>query len=325
MIQTRRDFSFGEAGARGCAPATRATRVVIGGWPARGVVYERDGLAVGYTRCRPTHDGEGHEIHSGHHTLAFPTRGVFRMHVGGGSHVCDPNHVVLQNADDVFRTSHPEALGDDTIWITYAHERVMAAVRPHDPDAEARPGTPFPRTIAPSDARTFVLVRSMFNDACLGPDADAVRIERAAAAILASAVASAFERAAATRPGPRRATAHAHAAMAESAKAYLAAHPERRITIDDLARRLHSSPFHLCRLFRRHTGAPIHRYLSGLRLRAALDRLHEHRSELGALAAELGFASHSHFCDAFRREFGETPSAMRHRLLGRGGHAGAAD
>jgi AraC-like DNA-binding protein len=30
-----------------------------------------------------------------------------------------------------------------------------------------------------------------------------------------------------------------------------------------------------------------------------------------ALALELGFSSHSHFTDAFRREFGKAPSEIR--------------
>jgi AraC-like DNA-binding protein len=34
-------------------------------------------------------------------------------------------------------------------------------------------------------------------------------------------------------------------------------------------------------------------------------------NNLTALAFELGFSSHSHFADAFRREFGRTPSEVR--------------
>jgi AraC-like DNA-binding protein len=39
-------------------------------------------------------------------------------------------------------------------------------------------------------------------------------------------------------------------------------------------------------------------------------------NNLTALALELGFSSHSHFADAFRREFDRTPSDVR-RNLGR--------
>jgi AraC-like DNA-binding protein len=56
---------------------------------------------------------------------------------------------------------------------------------------------------------------------------------------------------------------------------------------------------------------PLYRYLTRLRLRAALERLADGARDLTALALELGFSSHSHFADAFRREFGRTPSDVR--------------
>jgi AraC-like DNA-binding protein len=48
-----------------------------------------------------------------------------------------------------------------------------------------------------------------------------------------------------------------------------------------------------------------------LRLRASLERLAAGAVDLTALALELGFSSHSHFTDSFRKEFGCTPSAIR--------------
>ena len=56
---------------------------------------------------------------------------------------------------------------------------------------------------------------------------------------------------------------------------------------------------------------PIHRYLTQLRLRSSLERLADGANDLTALALELGFSSHSHFTDAFRREFGHAPSRDR--------------
>jgi AraC-like DNA-binding protein len=84
-----------------------------------------------------------------------------------------------------------------------------------------------------------------------------------------------------------------------------------RITLEEIARALEASPFHLARVFQTQTGVPVHRYLSRLRLRTALDRLEAGARDLTALALELNFSSHSHFTDAFRREFGFTPSNFR--------------
>jgi AraC-like DNA-binding protein len=90
-------------------------------------------------------------------------------------------------------------------------------------------------------------------------------------------------------------------------------HLDQRLTLNDLARRAECSPFQLCRAFRQATGGPVHQGLLGLRLQASLERVAEPRSDLTAVALDLGFASHSHFTAAFRRTFGITPSELRRR------------
>lgn len=97
----------------------------------------------------------------------------------------------------------------------------------------------------------------------------------------------------------------------------LAAHPTERWTLTDIGRAVHTSPYHLARQFRAATGHTIARYLLGLRLALALDRLQEGEDDLARLAADLGFAGHSHLTERFRRAFGSTPSQMRKILTAR--------
>ena len=80
--------------------------------------------------------------------------------------------------------------------------------------------------------------------------------------------------------------------------------------LEDIARGLYVSTFHLCRLFKQETGMPMHRYVNRLRLREALEQLTE-GADLTQLALSLGFAGHSHFTTAFRKEFGVPPSEVR--------------
>ena len=87
-----------------------------------------------------------------------------------------------------------------------------------------------------------------------------------------------------------------------------------RLALEDVARLVHASPFHLARLFRARTGSALHEYRTQLRLRAAIDRL-DGGDTLAAVAADCGFASHAHLTDAFRRAFGTTPSAIRTSLV----------
>lgn len=97
----------------------------------------------------------------------------------------------------------------------------------------------------------------------------------------------------------------------------LAASPTERWTLTDISRAVHASPYHLARQFRAATGQTIARHLVDLRLALALDRLQAGEDDLARLAAELGFAGHSHFTEQFRRSYGATPSQVRKILTAR--------
>jgi AraC-like DNA-binding protein len=111
----------------------------------------------------------------------------------------------------------------------------------------------------------------------------------------------------------RATTSQAHREQAEQTRLLLGERFAETLGLEDIARAVHSSTFHLARVFRRETGLAIHQYRNRLRLRAALERLVEQETDLTALALDLGFASHSHFSDAFRRAFSVAPSECRRR------------
>jgi AraC-like DNA-binding protein len=129
--------------------------------------------------------------------------------------------------------------------------------------------------------------------------------------LIADVLEAAFARHGSPRKPRRIGTDAEYSDRAEAVKTYLASRLGERITLDEIAQAMHWSPFHLARVFQQRTGVPIHRYLTGLRLRASLERLADGASDLARLALELGFSSHSHFSDAFRREFGCAPSEVR--------------
>ena len=101
--------------------------------------------------------------------------------------------------------------------------------------------------------------------------------------------------------------------MVEATQLTLASQPGEAWTLAALAKRVHSSPFHLARLFRRLTGMPMHRYHLRARLASALGEVLDTRRDLAAIGLDLGFSSHSHFTETFRRAFGATPSVLRNR------------
>jgi AraC family transcriptional regulator len=68
---------------------------------------------------------------------------------------------------------------------------------------------------------------------------------------------------------------------------------------------------HLARAFRRHFGCSITEYRQRLRLRAAAAGLAKDGRLVSAVAADAGFADHSHLCRAFRAVVGVAPAGYR--------------
>lgn len=134
---------------------------------------------------------------------------------------------------------------------------------------------------------------------------DRLAVEERALALLGRVLSHAGRRAEpAPEPSPAR------RALAEQAQHLLATRYAERLTIESLAAACGSSPFHLSRVFTAVTGQTIHRQLTRIRLRMALLRLAGSAGRLTELALAVGFSSHSHFTDAFRREFGCAPSVQ---------------
>ena len=77
---------------------------------------------------------------------------------------------------------------------------------------------------------------------------------------------------------------------------------------------MRASPVYLTQVFQRSEGMPLYRYHLRLRLARALDLI-AHYDDLSALAAELGFASHSHFTAAFRQAYGRSPTVFRESFV----------
>ena len=83
------------------------------------------------------------------------------------------------------------------------------------------------------------------------------------------------------------------------------------IDLAEIANACGSSPYHLSRIFKQHTGRAIFQYLISLRLRLAFERIVETTSSLTQIAVDCGFSSSSHLSNLFRREFEILPSRLR--------------
>ena len=275
-------------------------------------------VTVTDVRCRPGHACRGAEEASPTNDIVFPRSGCFVRHVRGRQTVADANSVLFFRKREPYRVSHPVTGGDDCTCLSFAPDVLADAFGTFRPSVADHPDDPFRAKRALSSTETFVtlhkLRRTIRRLRSAGNGWSSLVVDEAAMHLLET-VARVGEPPNKRSNGPARAsTTRAHRELAENACVALSESYYNPLTLPSIARRVHSSPFHLARVFRRSTGLSLHQYVTRLRLRTALERLCNGEPDLTTLALSVGFASHSHFSDAFRRQFKVTPSAFRRSL-----------
>jgi AraC-like DNA-binding protein len=252
----------------------------------------------------PPHDEAWRDVNvieSASPLVVFPHTTVGIRPGGAAPVLATPNLVMLYNPGQEYERRLHDARGDECLYVALQPQ----AVEELEADGSAIRDGRMTATHAPAD-RVAYLHQHLLGRHLRGAAPDALLVEETTMRLVRSVVRRLPE------PAARRAeTSSAHVALTESAKELLAASLAELLGLHDVAARLGVSPFHLARVFRSRTGFSLHQYRTQLRLRLALDRLPESAGALTSLAFELGFASHSHFTDTFRREFGVAPSAVR--------------
>lgn len=203
-------------------------------------------------------------------------RGAFAIHRQGRVTVADPTMAVVFDAQEEYRASHPVDGGDECLALGFredVHEEALGGFG--GGAGRITPHTQLAARLAADDETALLLLAAVAHDLCGAPP---------------------------PRSSPAR---------ADDVRGLLAANPSRRWRLDEIAQHVHCSPFHLARQFRRTTGETIGRHLLQLRLTLALGRIAEGETDLAGLAAELGFAHHSHLTARFRLAYGQTPTEVR--------------
>lgn len=93
--------------------------------------------------------------------------------------------------------------------------------------------------------------------------------------------------------------------------AYIEAHLDQSLTLDQLASEAGLSTFHFAKMFRISFGMPPHRFLAARRVEKARNLLRSPNMELAQVALACGYGSQSHFTKAFRSATGITPGEWR--------------
>jgi AraC-like DNA-binding protein len=102
-----------------------------------------------------------------------------------------------------------------------------------------------------------------------------------------------------------------------AAIAHVAAHFDGEITLDQVAPLCRLSPAQFCRTFRKAHGMSFGQYLMRYRIDRACERLASPAAVVKNVAYSVGFADHSYFSRAFKRQVGVSPSAFHARAASR--------
>lgn len=255
-------------------------------------------LLVGKFRC-PVGDPAWNEInHIGDVAhVVFPRTAVAITPAGAPTIAADANRIVLYDAGQEYRRAPLDPRGDDCVFVALGDD-LLAEIGGSNPvvDPRRRGFATRERNCPPSTYASLQLLRSVPARASHDPLAsDELLLQLTCEALAGTGV----EGRDPLDP------------LADEVRAVLAACYHERLTLADVATVVGVSPYHLHRRFRAATGWTIHAYRDHLRLREGLGRMLDGADDIAAVADDLGYASHSHFTDRFRRAFGVTPSSAR--------------
>jgi AraC-like DNA-binding protein len=280
-------------------------------------LYESPIISVHDYCCHISHGGPGAEEESDVNNIVLMRHGAFARHFGRRTVTADVNQAVFFSRNSTYRVSHPSDCGDRGTVFNVSPRVLNDIVRELDPTIDEHPDQPFRFFTGPCDSGVFWRHRELLQrlEAAAANPLEPLWADVTALQLVADVLESAFVQRGGSPKAKRENTDADHVERTEAVKTYLASRMSEPVKLDEVARAVHVPPFHLARIFQQQTGVPVHRYLTQLRLRASLERLAGGASDLTALALELGFSSHSHFTDAFRREFGHAPSEVRGKSI----------
>lgn len=278
--------------------------------PRESVLFESPEVVVGEFHCAPDDPRWAEENCADEgYFVVFPGTSVLIKHTGREPVVTGPNHFMLYNRHQTYRRRLLDPRGDHCVFLLVAPGVLAEAAHVSEPD-DFR----FSMSHGPASAAAYLLHRLVVRQLAGDEVPDRLEVEEALYQLVSEVVRVDLSLNGRQKLPTRERTRAAHSRLVEETKALISSRVTESLSLKDIAAEGHTSPFHLARVFRARTGFALHEYQNQLRLRLSLDRIFEPGLDLSRIAFELGYASHSHFTDSFRRVFKMPPSRLRETL-----------
>lgn len=272
------------------------------------VVFESEMVRMGAFRCHPDDPSFQDSGPAQNYCFVFPRTAVEIQHEHEPAFVANPNVVTFYNAGQAYWRNPISPEGDRCDWFGVEPGLVRDAVRGFDPGIDERPDRLFQFSRGWSDAQTYLLQRRLFGWVTSGNSVDPLAVDETVIELLDRVLRCTC---ASGLSSKHQEIGRSHRYTVHEIETLLSERVGDRLTLVGIARAVGLSAYHVCRLFRRVTGINLHQYRRCLRIREALTDVLESGRSLTEIALDVGFSSHSHFTDIFRREFHATPSSVR--------------
>lgn len=267
------------------------------------IVFSGDLFKIGRWRLPALH---AHFRNSGptrHYLVVFPRTSTWIQHAGSPAFPSDPNNVTYYNQHQEYTRRPIDPAGDSCDYYAVNPDLLRQIVGTWDPRAADADARIVSISHGPSDADAYFTQRRVYRHVRRETNPDALFVEETMVGVVERLFGMAYG-------APARAAGRQRD-LVDHVRELIARRFRGPLTIGELAAASGVSAFHLCRIFRTHTGLTIHAYRNHLRLRAALEHVLGSRADLSEVALDLGYCTHSHFTAAFRSLYGITPSAAR--------------
>jgi AraC family transcriptional regulator len=235
--------------------------------------------------------------------LVLPSRAVQIAQERRRTVVANPNVAMFYNPGTAYRRGLLDPRGDLCHYVALELPVWRELLAHHDEEYFRYPRGP----VRPELKLVFDLLLARLQ----AGRADELQVEETLLSLASALVVDAAAQEGRARP--QRPVEEDHLEAVRELEQVLSLRFREALTLQQLAACVGLSAYHAARLFRRFTGCTLHAYRDRLRLCASLPEL-AGPGRLDAVALDLGYASHSHFTDRFRRIFGLSPSAVRERL-----------
>lgn len=276
-------------------------------------LFQSELLSIRHGVARPAPDDSKELECETADLVLLPIAGVLAKHDGPKQHViANANHAIFLGTGQPYRITFPGDIGDEALVLDFSKEALMQILVDAAGVQQLYAPVLRPHSLLPPAS---VLSRELLWRHLHKPIIDTLAVQEISVAVLTASVqAACFERQQLDRARHTQ-TQRRRRQQVEAVKELISLYPQQEWALDELARQVHTSPFHLSRVFREEVGLPVHRYLIRTRLAAALRAMRASCHDLTQIAHACGFASHSHFTSSFRSVFGMTPSESRQRSM----------